>query len=96
MRDGGIVEIIIIKAKTVSEHTTFKFTIILFFVPPKFCISIVFNFSWDLKQVKNNAYANFWREKKSIMVNMKLAYCRTVSTVLAEVVAFCRRISGIV
>ena len=36
----------------------------IFFVPPKFCISIVFNFSWDLRQVENNAYAKFWRDKK--------------------------------
>ena len=28
-----------------------KNTIILFLVPPKFFISIVFNFSWDLNQV---------------------------------------------
>ena len=29
------------------EKTFFKNTIILFFVSLKFCISIVFNFSWD-------------------------------------------------
>ena len=39
-------------------------TIILFFVPPKFCISIVFNFSWDLRQIETNAYAKFWRDRK--------------------------------
>ena len=36
------------------------------FVPPKFCISIVFNFSWELKwpQEKHNAYVKCWEDKK--------------------------------
>ena len=36
------------------------------FVPPKFCISIVFNFSWELKwpQEKHNAYVKFWEDKQ--------------------------------
>ena len=25
---------------------------------------LVFNFSWDLRQIENNAYAKFWRDKK--------------------------------
>ena len=34
-----------------------------FSVPPKFCISIVFNFSWDLREIENNGYGKFWRDK---------------------------------
>ena len=41
-----------------------EFTIILLFVPPKFYTSIVFNFSWDIRQIENNAYAKLWRDKK--------------------------------
>ena len=36
--------------------------------PPKFCVNIVFGFSWELKMAprgnKNNAYAKFWGDKK--------------------------------
>ena len=38
--------------------------IILFFVLLKFFINLVFNFSWDLRQIENNAYAKFWRDKE--------------------------------
>ena len=34
------------------------------FVPLKFYVSIVFNISWDLSQIENNAYEKFWRDKK--------------------------------
>ena len=38
------------------------------FVTPKFCINIVFNFSWELiwapRETENNAYANFWVDKQ--------------------------------
>ena len=34
------------------------------FLLPKFCISSVSDFSWDLIQIENNAYAKFWRDKK--------------------------------
>ena len=36
-------------------------------VAPKFCISIVFSFSWELKwpqETENNAYAKFWGDKQ--------------------------------
>ena len=40
----------------------------LFFVPPKLFISIVFGFSWELKwpqeETENNAYAKFWGDKQ--------------------------------
>ena len=32
-----------------NRPVSFKKTIILFVVPPKFCINIVFCFSWDLQ-----------------------------------------------
>ena len=46
-----------------------KNTIILFVVPPKFCISIAFNFSWAVgtrapREIENNFYAKFWRDNK--------------------------------
>ena len=31
---------------------------------PKFCISIVFSFSWELRETENNAYAKFWGDKQ--------------------------------
>ena len=51
-------------------------TIILFVVPQKFCISIVFNFNLGLKSpqeklIKSNAYAKFEGTAKSIMVFLK-------------------------
>ena len=48
----------------------FQFTIILYFVPPKFCISVVFNFTWDLKTMVT---LKFGGTKRSIMVNLKMA-----------------------
>ena len=46
-------------------------TITLFVCPPKFCISFVSSFSWNLQMVPrehtNNAYAKFWGTTKSIM-----------------------------
>ena len=54
------------------------FSKILFFVPPKFCISIVFNFSWDLQspqeKLETMLMQNFGGTKKSIMVFLKKAY----------------------
>ena len=46
-----------------------KNTIILFVVPPKFCIKIVFNSSRGAspngpREIESNAYAKFWRDKK--------------------------------
>ena len=31
---------------------------------PKFCISFVFSFSWELRETENNAYAKFWGDKQ--------------------------------
>ena len=39
-----------------------------------FCPCIVFNFSWDLSQIENKSFAKFWRDKKSIVVNLKMDY----------------------
>ena len=36
-------------------------------VSPKFSRSIVFNFSWDSKQIENNAYAKLWRDKTRVL-----------------------------
>ena len=30
------------------------------------------------REIKNNAYAKFWRSTKSIMVFLKVAYCRHI------------------
>ena len=35
-----------------------------FFVPPKFCMSIVFNLSQVPEENKNKAYTKLWRDKK--------------------------------
>ena len=57
--------------KNAWSQVTFKFTIILFIGPPKFCISIVFIFSWDLNTM---VMQNFGGTKMSIMVNLSVAY----------------------
>ena len=47
-----------------------KNTIRLCVAPPKFCIGIFFNLSWELqspREIKNNAYANFGGTTKSII-----------------------------
>ena len=54
-----------------TKQATLEFTIIFFFVPPKFCLGIFLNFSWDLGQMLTQ---NFGGAKKSIMVNSKMAY----------------------
>ena len=58
----------------------FKNTIILFVVPPKFCISIVFSFSWDLQspqeKLETMLMKNFGGTKKSIMVFLKKAHLK--------------------
>ena len=47
-----------------------------FVYPQKFCISIVFNFSWDLQssqgKLKTMLMQNVWGQKKSIMDNVEL------------------------
>ena len=60
-----------------NRPLSFEFTIILFFVPLKFCISIVFNFSWDLRQIENNAYAIFCKDKKEYYG--LISYRKTIS-----------------
>ena len=56
----------------------FQNYLLLFAVPPKFCISIVFNFSWDLQspqeKLETMLMQNFGGTKKSIMVFLKKAY----------------------
>jgi len=56
----------------------FKNTIILFFVPLKFCISIVSNLSWgnckSQEKLKTMLMQNFGGTKKSIMEFLKKAY----------------------
>ena len=55
-------------------------TIILFACSPKFCISIVFIFSWDhcksLEKLETMLMQNLEGQKKSIMVFSELAYWR--------------------
>ena len=54
---------------TTQENTiTYHNTLLL--VTPKFCISIVFSFSWELKwpqeKLKKNAYAKCWSEQQRV------------------------------
>ena len=55
-----------------------KNTVILYVVPPKFCISIVLNFSWrnceSQEKLKTMLMQNFGGATKSIMVFLKKAY----------------------
>ena len=66
--------------KTKRQMTTglFQNTIILFAVPPKFCISIVINFSWNLQspqeKQKTILQQNFGGTKKSMMLLLRKAY----------------------
>ena len=67
-----------------------------FFVPTKFCISIVFNFSWDLQlpqeRLETILVQNFGGTKKSIMVFLKKTHvdCRPRENSGKEVVALLR------
>ena len=38
------------------------------------CISIVFNLFQVPREIENNAYVKFWREKRSNMVHLKVVY----------------------
>ena len=62
----------------------FKNAIILFVVPPKFCTSIVFNFSWAIaksqEELKTMLVQNFGGTKKNIMEVLKKAYLQQVTT----------------
>ena len=54
------------------------------FVTPKFCVNVVFSFSWELKWLKeeteNNAYAKLWGDKQRalwyVMVFSGVVNCR--------------------
>ena len=63
-REIMLLEWFLWKASTAGYNNTIK----LFVLPRKFCISIVFNFSWNLQmskeELKTIIYANFWRDKK--------------------------------
>ena len=51
-------------------------TIILFVCPPKFCMSIVSSFSWELQWSEEKMLMqNLGGQTKSIMVFSELAYC---------------------
>ena len=40
--------------------------------PPQFCITIVFDFSWDPGEIGKNRYAKFWGQTRCIMVYVKM------------------------
>ena len=48
--------------------------------PPKFCRSIVFDFSWGdclvPREIEKNAYAKFWRDNKEYYSIFKKAYLK--------------------
>ena len=52
-----------ISQNLISPYATYTFPIMHLICRPKFCISIVFNFSWDSCdtsfEMKNNGYAKF-------------------------------------
>ena len=54
--------------KAITVYATSTFPIMHLLCPPKFCISIVFNFSWDgcntQGEMKNKDYAKFWGANK--------------------------------
>ena len=52
----------------------FKNIIILFVFPPKFCISFVFNFSWDLQSPQEKLTQSFGGTIKNILVFLKKVY----------------------
>ena len=58
----------------VHLFTTSTLPIIHFVWHPKFCISIVFNFSWGLtaipREIENNVYAKFWAGKQGVLWEM--------------------------
>ena len=60
------------------QQATSENTIILFVCPPKFYISIVSSFSWDLQwsqeKTKTMLMQNFGGQTKSIMVFSEVAY----------------------
>ena len=62
----------------ITAQGKFKNTIILIVVPPKFWISIVFNFSRDLQspqeKLKTKVRQNFGGATKSIMVFLRKTY----------------------
>ena len=62
----------------VKYYATFKICIILFVFPKKFCISIVFIFSWDhctsQEKLKTMLMQTFGGQTKSIMAFLKVAY----------------------
>ena len=61
-----------------TPYATCTFPIMHFISPPKFCISIVFNFSWDgcntQEKWKTMLMQNFGRQKWCIMRDVKVAY----------------------
>ena len=60
---------------------TLENTIIIFVCPPKFCISIVSSFSWDLQWRKEKTKTlHIISSLKSIMVFSEVAYLLSLST----------------
>ena len=61
-------------------------TIIIFVCPPKFCITIVSSFSWDLQwsqeKTKTMLIQNLRRQTKSIMVFSEVGY---LASIMAEI-----------
>ena len=61
-----------------SSYATCTSPIMHLICPPKFCISIVFNFSWDgcicPGEMKNKGYAKFWGTNKVHYGSEQLAY----------------------
>ena len=61
-----------------SSYATCTSPTMYLICPPKFCISIVFNFSWDgcicPGEMKNKGYAKFWGANKVHYGSEQLAY----------------------
>ena len=75
------------------RQATLENTIILFACPPKFCISIVFVFSWDYckskEKLETMLMQNLVGQTKRIMVFSKVAYKFQPSVIKFPAVLLC-------
>jgi len=73
-----LAQLLRLRAFVSSLSASSENTIILFVCPPKFCISIVSRFSWELQwseeKAKTMLMQNLGGQTKSIMVFSELAY----------------------
>ena len=81
----GLLSRIVATASAILPHATSTFPIITLFAPQTFCISIVFNFPWDVcntrEKWKTKVMQNLeWGQMMCIMGNVDVAYRAFSST----------------